>query len=851
MTAFLNRQPTRRAGESKLRLGAVALAILIALAPATIAMSPIPATAQVVTQSPWTVNGPVIAVARSGNTIYIGGQFTFISQVTGNAVPLDYVTGAPTTPFPRVEGSVGVVVSDGAGGWFIGGDFTAVAGVPRAGLAHVMADLSISAWNPSPNGPVTAITISGSMMYVAGGFNSIGGQPHDGLAAVDVATGVASFWGPSVVGRINSIGVSGSTVYVGGSFNVIGGLSRRNIAAIDAQTGVTRAWLPDADGTVNALVVSGPTIYAGGNFANIGGRPRLGIAALDSTSGSATSWQPNFGIQGRVNALLLSGTTLYIGGQYYLLSNYSSNLTAVDITTGVPTSFSPNPTGQNSFVSALALRGSTIYVGGSFTSIGGQPRNNPAVLDSTIVAQSHENLAALDASSGVATAWTPSLDGAVTSLAPGASAIFVVGDFNRAGGAVRNGIAALDATTLVPTAWDPNAAGQSIFGNYPYVNAIVVSGSTVYVGGYFSSIGGQQRKGIAALDATTGLAKPWNANAGTASSPAWIFSLAVNGSTVYAGGQFTSMGGQTRNYVAALDATTGAVTPWNPNIGGPYPRVLSLAVDGSKIFVGGTFASVGAQSRNNLAAIDLQSGNATSWDPDPNSLVCALQPSGSTLYVGGDFNNIGGQARGYLAAFDTSSDVPTAWNPGASSTVLAMALNGSALYAGGYFSSLGGQLRNGIGAVDIATGAATSWDPGAGGSTPYVWALAPSGSTVYAGGQFATMGGQPQPYLAAISIPPTPHLQAAPPTARFSIAGVPNPARVQTGLRFTLPAAGPVSLEVFDAAGRRVATLFNHEPMVAGAHEVPLKTADLKAGLYFAKLEFGSEFATERLIVLR
>jgi trimeric autotransporter adhesin len=835
MIPFLNRRPMPRAGESRPRRIALLLSIVIVFGSATTAVSPIPAAAQVVTQTPWTVNGPVVAVARSGNTIYIGGQFTFISQVTGNAVPLDYVTGAPTTPFPRFDGGVGTVVSDGAGGWFVGGDFTSVGGVARSGLAHVMPDLSVSAWNPSPDGPVSALTLSGSTLYVGGSFNTIAGQPHPGLAAVDVVTGVASSWNPSVDGGIRAIAVSGSTVYIGGTFSVVGGLTRQNIAAVDAQTGVTRAWLPGADGAVNAIVTSGPTIYVGGSFQFIGGQKRLGVAALDSSSASASAWQTSGGIQGEVNTLLLSGTTLYIGGKFYVPTPDYRNLTAVNTSTGAPTSFSPNPTGQNSFVSGLALSGSTIYVGGYFTSISGQPRNN---------------LAALDASSGVATNWNPSLDGPITSLAPGVSAIFVAGAFNRAGGAVRNGIAALDATTLVPTAWNPNAQGSN-GGTYPYVNAIAVSGSTVYVGGYFLSIGGQARKGLAALDATTGLATAWNPNAGTASSPAWIFSLAVNGSTVYAGGQFTGMGGQTRNYIAALDATTAAVTPWNPNIGGPYPRVLSLALDGSKIYVGGTFASVGAQSRNNLAAIDLQSGNATAWNPNPNSLVFALQPSGSTLYVGGDFNNIGGQARSYLAAFDTSSDVPTAWNPGASSTVLAMALNGSALYAGGYFSSLGGQLRSGIGAVDIATGAATSWDPGAGGSTPYVWALAPSGSTVYAGGQFATMGGQPQPYLAAISIPPTPHLQAAPPTARFSIAGVPNPARVQTGLRFTLPAAGPVSLEVFDAAGRRVATLFNHEPMVAGAHEVPLKTADLKAGLYFAKLEFGSEFATERLIVLR
>ncbi|GIW09481.1 MAG: hypothetical protein KatS3mg061_0538 [Dehalococcoidia bacterium] len=45
----------------------------------------------------------------------------------------------------------------------------------------------------------------------------------------------------------------------------------------------------------------------------------------------------------------------------------------------------------------------------------------------------------------------------------------------------------------------------------------------------------------------------------------WVYALAVSGSTVYVGGGFTSVGGQTRNRLAALDAATGNVTSWNPN----------------------------------------------------------------------------------------------------------------------------------------------------------------------------------------------------------------------------------------------------------------------------------------------
>jgi hypothetical protein len=132
-----------------------------------------------------------------------------------------------------------------------------------------------------------------------------------------------------------------------------------------------------------------------------------------------------------------------------------------------------------------------------------------------------------------------------------------------------------------------------------------VSGSTVYAGGYFTSVGGQTRNRIAAIDAL-GNATGWNPDA-SGSGNFNVRALAVSGSTVYAGGYFTSIGGQTRNRIAALDAS-GNATGWNPTAGwnpDAYPdEVYALAVSSGKVYIGGAFTNVGPYVLSNVARLN-------------------------------------------------------------------------------------------------------------------------------------------------------------------------------------------------------------------------------------------------------
>ncbi len=62
---------------------------------------------------------------------------------------------------------------------------------------------------------------------------------------------------------------------------------------------------------------------------------------------------------------------------------------------------------------------------------------------------------------------------------------------------------------------------------------------------------------------------------------------------------------------------------------------------GSYVYAGGSFSTIGGQARSRLAELDLQTGAATDWDPQPNDEVDAAFASPDwTVYAGGRFNTM-------------------------------------------------------------------------------------------------------------------------------------------------------------------------------------------------------------------
>ena len=205
-----------------------------------------------------------------------------------------------------------------------------------------------------------------------------------------------------------------------------------------------------------------------------------------------------------------------------------------------------------------------------------------------------------------------------------------------------------------------------------------------------------------------------------------VWSQAVVGNTVYAGGSFnnarpagaaagTSL--TTRHNLLAYDITTGnLVTSFVPNLNG---QVLSVAAspDGTRIYVAGDFTAANGQARRRVAAYSTATGALVgSFNPSgPSSQARAVIATKDTVYVGGGFASLGnGTLRNNLAAFRASDAAVLPWNPNADYTVWAIGVtaDGASVFAGGSFRNVRGQAAYGLAKINGASGAVdTTWRP--------------------------------------------------------------------------------------------------------------------------------------------
>ncbi len=665
----------------------------------------------------WVTDGPVYEVAKSGNTIYMAGNFTYVGPRTGCGIVVDAVTGKLTSPSKtRINGLVFAAIPDQQGGWYIGGTFNQVGAVRRNGLAHLLPDGSLDEnWNPkltsfNADPLIHALCLSGNVLYFSGIFDQVEDEYRSNLAAVDVTSGRPTPWAPFLFdGYTHGIAVHNNLVYLAGSFNQVHGEQRQGLAALDATTGDVSSWNPGANGEVRASLLAGNQLFISGHFTSVGGQTRNRLASFDLTTGELTAWQPN--PDGFVNALALHDGLLYVGGGFSSIAGVSrSVLAAFDTKSMQVTPWTPRlPESESTLgITALSIVGDVVYMVGGFGLPDNKGRHASAVLATT----------------GEVIGWDPKVGATPTVIVAGLNgSLFIGGNFTSAGGGYSTGLAAFDATTGAATPWAPAVAR--------IVTALLATPEVVYVGGNLTTANGRSSNHLVAIDARSGQPTPWNPQV-----DGQVNSIAATQNRIYINGRFTSVNGQRRMGFAALDRITGQLTDWNPN---PTGAELSeyaptkLVVSGNTVFGIGNFKLGDGNAWTSYVAIDAATGELSDWNLRPDGRITGIVPYGNRLYVSGTFTKLGDKDRQYLAAVDATTREVTDWNHTLTREARALGIINNKLYVSG------GQPRRNerewpLAAVDAVSGASTYF-----GFTPDMnsgQSFSTAGDRIFALGQF-------------------------------------------------------------------------------------------------------------------
>jgi trimeric autotransporter adhesin len=375
--------------------------------------------------------------------------------------------------------------------------------------------------------------------------------------------------------------------------------------------------------------------------------------------------------------------------------------------------------------------------------------------------------------------------------------------------------ASASTTTPHVSAADVSAAWQFPVPNWSLSNKeqgrvddMLRIGNVVYIAGNFTISANHAgttvtRTYLAAEDSDTGALLAW---APALNGRAYALAASPDHSTLYVGGQFTSVNGQPHSHLVAFDVATGAVSAKLPDlkIGG---TVKAIAQTGSSMYIGGSFTSVAGQAHVRLA--ELQLGGPGVWTVNPSFKASAsddvrdvvTDASAGRVIVAGWFKTVDGQSgQAHIAALSMASGAPVAWASHPTAEVLDLARSGTSLYAamggpGGtalaydmatgkqrwYYrtdgnvqavATVGGYPVFGMHGDYVAptanvamseygssariqrhkifqltpSGALTSWAPALTSTDGVlgVWALKGGNGTLYAGGDFTTVNGAPQ-----------------------------------------------------------------------------------------------------------
>ncbi|MFN7979651.1 MAG: fibronectin type III domain-containing protein [Vicinamibacterales bacterium] len=706
----------------------VSLAVALLVVPPIVAAQSLPATAPLNTAGP---NGPVAALARSGNTLFVGGSFDRVAMPAPGLAVLATTNGAQRGG-ANVDVDAAMVAGIPAGGWIVAGRITG-GGAPRRLARFDAAGVLDQSWNVDYDqfGSITFLAVQGSTVLIGGNLRSVNGVARTSLAAVDATTGAVLPWNPKLSSALgHPLVVKGllhqGRVFLYGQFDQVNNQAvASGFAVVDATSAalIPTTPPPGAAANIQTWAAVGDNLFVLNSSAPAG--QRLAIA-----SGQWSAWLPT-----GLTSIATAGTAVFGWS--------SSSVVELDPTTAAPR-------GQP-FVSAATIAGVT----------GGASRL-------FVVRANNHELVALSAANPASVVWRAPVAGvpaptasnplpfAPLGVVENGRTTAVWGRFSAVGGDPRPGLLAIDLTTGAPAAFAPVFQGS--------VNALVTIGGLLVVGG--DLVVGGQPTGAIAVDTASGQILSWRPPfAGK------VTALALDSAALYFAGDVG---------LATLSLATLGVTSRQPFNGG----VRDLAVANGTLIAGGDFTTADGAARNGAAAF---AGGATltPWDPaaryvfNPSTnasvagTIGAVATAAGRIALSGFFTHLGSVPAQGFGVFDASGARLPFVLPAAFTRTNDVASDGSRfLVAARRFVDVSPDpfISDSPVLLSAVTGQTLGWSPGFEGmATPTLSTVALYPDAAVVAGEFAEAGGRPALNLAIFPIAPG---AAGPPTRlRSQVSG--------------------------------------------------------------------------------
>lgn len=383
------------------------------------------------------------------------------------------------------------------------------------------------------------IATAASLVVVSG--TAWGSIAHPGVVSEDPVNTTPNLVATTAIAKphVDAIATSGDTVYAGGRFESVTSGSqtfkRMNFMAFSSTSGaMSTAVAPSFDGTIFAVQTLGSSIYVGGQFRTVNGVTRPALAKISAVDGRLdTTFKPNF-TGGQVNELQIYNGKLIVGG------SSGTKLMALDPATGANTGYLslpitdpiPNAWGGVSVYSfAINPAGDRLIATGNFQTVAGQSRTRFFMVDlgaqsATLASWYYPGFA--KPCSSTAARRIAYLDGVDFDPTGTYFVVTATGQIpkyktdvwhsdkpNAANTTVCDGAGRFNVNDNTKPVWINYTGGDSVW-------SVAATGAAVYVQGHFQWLdnpdgyasmdggGAASRKGIGAIDPTTGKALPWN-----------------------------------------------------------------------------------------------------------------------------------------------------------------------------------------------------------------------------------------------------------------------------------------------------------------------------------------------------